>query len=304
MKKIILLILLLSLTGILFSQEYFPLQVGNLFQYYYEHAWGSLYGSGKSKAIAYLRVIDSATFFNRKYFYCIGFREFSNAWLRVDSTTGSLYRLDTTNSCSLYYKETLIDSLGMPLPGGVENYCSGFTLISFHQDSLFPTNQNITFQKYFKRDTYGMTYNHYHRLYNSQFGLKKYQHQWSTYTQASSWSWILMGCKINGAVYGIITFADTKQLSKVIPEHFSLEQNYPNPFNSMTKVKFQISNAEDVKLIVFDLLGREVATLVNEKLQPGTYETTFNAGDITSGIYFYRLQTNSYTETKRMTLVK
>ena len=72
----------------------------------------------------------------------------------------------------------------------------------------------------------------------------------------------------------------------------------------MTKVKFQIINSGIVKIKVFDILGKEVATLVNEQLQPGTYETTFDTGKFTSGVYFYRLQTDGYTETKRMTLVK
>ena len=93
-------------------------------------------------------------------------------------------------------------------------------------------------------------------------------------------------------------------ISTEIPSSFSLSQNYPNPFNSMTKVKFQIANSGKVKITVFDILGKEVATLVNEPLHPGTYETTFDAGNLSSGIYFYKLQTNNFSETKKMTLIK
>ena len=81
-------------------------------------------------------------------------------------------------------------------------------------------------------------------------------------------------------------------------------QNYPNPFNPTTNIEFQIAKSDNVKLIIFDILGKEVATLVNESLQPGTYEVTFGAGNLASGIFFYRLQTESYIETKRMMMIK
>jgi len=95
-----------------------------------------------------------------------------------------------------------------------------------------------------------------------------------------------------------------QNISTEIPSANSLEQNYPNPFNPVTKIRFAIPKNEIVTLKIIDLLGREVAVLVNEKLQSGTYETTFDANNLSSGFYFYRLQTNVYTETKRMILVK
>jgi hypothetical protein len=91
---------------------------------------------------------------------------------------------------------------------------------------------------------------------------------------------------------------------------FSLFQNYPNPFNPETTISYSIPKSEHVTLKVFDVLGREVATLVDEYKQPGNYKTTFNAGhlersrEMTSGIYFYRLQAGSYYETKKLILMK
>jgi hypothetical protein len=87
------------------------------------------------------------------------------------------------------------------------------------------------------------------------------------------------------------------------PNNFSLSQNYPNPFNPSTTIRFSIPKAEKVSLKVFDVLGREAATLVNEIKNAGSYQVLFNA-KISSGIYFYRLQTESFTETKRMILLK
>lgn len=95
-----------------------------------------------------------------------------------------------------------------------------------------------------------------------------------------------------------------KNISSEIPSSYSLSQNYPNPFNPNTNIKFQIKSSNVVKLVIFDILGKEVATLVNEKLQPGTYETTFDGSNLTSGIYFYRLTTRVYTETKKMLMIK
>ncbi|MCU0372630.1 MAG: T9SS type A sorting domain-containing protein [Ignavibacteria bacterium] len=93
-------------------------------------------------------------------------------------------------------------------------------------------------------------------------------------------------------------------ISSEIPAEFKLYQNYPNPFNPSTKVKFDVPALYVVKLVVYNLLGRIVAELVNGKLNPGTYEVEWNAGDNPSGVYFYRLSTGTYTETKRLLFVK
>jgi photosystem II stability/assembly factor-like uncharacterized protein len=95
-----------------------------------------------------------------------------------------------------------------------------------------------------------------------------------------------------------------KPVSQEVPKDFSLSQNYPNPFNPLTKIKFKIPKQSNTKLIVFDILGREVATLVNEHLDPGTYEIEWDASNYSSGVYFYKLSAGNYTETKRMILVK
>jgi hypothetical protein len=95
-----------------------------------------------------------------------------------------------------------------------------------------------------------------------------------------------------------------KIISNSVPENFSLEQNYPNPFNAVTKIQFKVESYKFVKLIVFDLIGREVATLVNQELQPGTYEISLDAGNLTSGIYFYRLTARNFSETKKLILLK
>lgn len=85
---------------------------------------------------------------------------------------------------------------------------------------------------------------------------------------------------------------------------FSIDQNHPNPFNPVTKIKFEVPKLAFVEIKVFDLLGREVKTLMNENLKPGTYETSFDGTQFSSGIYFYRLVTDGFSETKKMLLIK
>ncbi len=101
----------------------------------------------------------------------------------------------------------------------------------------------------------------------------------------------------NGAV-GI------NQISSEVPAAYSLKQNYPNPFNPTTHLEFGISNLGFVSLKVYDVHGKEVATLVNENKQAGTYEVEWNGQGFASGVYFYRLEAGDFKETKRMLLVK
>ncbi len=89
-----------------------------------------------------------------------------------------------------------------------------------------------------------------------------------------------------------------------IPEKFRLEQNYPNPFNPVTNLEFGISDRGFVSLKIYDLLGKEVATLVNAELNAGSYKYNFDASNLSSGIYFYKLSAKNFSETKRMILLK
>jgi hypothetical protein len=90
----------------------------------------------------------------------------------------------------------------------------------------------------------------------------------------------------------------------VIPQTFALAQNFPNPFNPTTSIKFSVPKQTLVKLVVYDLLGREVATLVNGMKQPGNYDVNFDASNLASGAYFYRIEAGDFTEVKKMVLLK
>ncbi|MEO8209940.1 MAG: YCF48-related protein [bacterium] len=110
--------------------------------------------------------------------------------------------------------------------------------------------------------------------------------------------------KVTDVITGI------NQISELVPEGYSLSQNYPNPFNPVTKIKFDITRdarreTQDVGLVIYNLLGKEVTTLVNENLQMGSYEVDFDGNNFSTGIYFYKLVVDgNIIDTKRMMLLK
>jgi hypothetical protein len=101
-----------------------------------------------------------------------------------------------------------------------------------------------------------------------------------------------------------VTLGTAAGVSVEAPFQFALEQNYPNPFNPSTAIRYSISSNEHVTLKVFTLLGAEVATLVDQSVQPGSYEARWNADSFSGGVYFYRLQTEKSVITRKMLLLK
>ena len=95
-----------------------------------------------------------------------------------------------------------------------------------------------------------------------------------------------------------------KNISTEIPSEYSLFQNYPNPFNPSTNIRYDLPKNGFVNLVVFNTLGRELETVVNEKQTAGTYEATWDASQYPNGVYFYRLTTDGFSETKKMILIK
>ncbi len=108
---------------------------------------------------------------------------------------------------------------------------------------------------------------------------------------------------------GSFTYSSIVEVENNIPTEFSLEQNYPNPFNPTTTIRYQIPDKEFVTLKIYDILGNEVAVLVNEEKPAGSYtvEFTLHSRDgksLSSGLYFYTISTGSFTSTKKMLLLK
>jgi len=99
-------------------------------------------------------------------------------------------------------------------------------------------------------------------------------------------------------------FVDVKDNDNTTPKQYILYQNYPNPFNPTTTIRFDLPERARVVLKICNILGQEVAELVNEEKQPGVYEVNWNASGFANGVYFYRLEAGRYTETKKLVLMK
>ncbi|MBC8044430.1 MAG: T9SS type A sorting domain-containing protein, partial [Rhizobacter sp.] len=102
----------------------------------------------------------------------------------------------------------------------------------------------------------------------------------------------------------IVTSSVDKEQYSPVATNFALTQNYPNPFNPTTNITYTLQKPETVSLKVYDVLGREVETLVQSRKAAGTYTVTFNASKLTSGVYFYRLNAGGFVSSKKMMLVK
>ncbi len=102
----------------------------------------------------------------------------------------------------------------------------------------------------------------------------------------------------------LVNVGITNVEENILPFKFSLNQNYPNPFNPTTRIKYQVASIENVSFKVYDVLGREIKTLINKQLQPGEYEIEFDATGLPSGVYLYRLNCGSLNQTKKMVLLR
>jgi uncharacterized delta-60 repeat protein len=179
------------------------------------------------------------------------------------------------------------------------------------QNAGINTNFNASLRLYYRDDET-------HTIDESKLKLVRYTNE----------GWIYVGGTVNTienyveaagvTAIGIFAFADPDSITSVDSENnttvdnFNLEQNYPNPFNPTTKIKYAISSfiasetkqSQFVSLKVYDVLGNEVATLVNEEKPAGSYEVEFNASRLASGMYLYRLQAGSFVQTKKMILLR
>ncbi|MBS1494794.1 MAG: T9SS type A sorting domain-containing protein [Bacteroidetes bacterium] len=272
----------------------FPLKIGNVFVFEgYTHENGPGWNLWH-----YRTTIQKDTVVgDKKYYHMTEFCGYQNYWWRVDTVSGILFTFDPSNSCPAYYKEKLFDSLKASV--GYSTIGCGplsFTCTTILNHTIFNLNvQSKVFE-------YGNNFYYENRRYDSGFGMV-YKIISGGGAQTSH---TLKGCILNGIVYGDTNLTTVKLLSEIIPENFSLSQNYPNPFNPSTVIHYQLSVARFTTLRIFDLQGKEVATLVNEKQNPGSYAVDFNSAEfnLPSGIYFYTLNAGEFKETRKMILVK
>jgi hypothetical protein len=115
---------------------------------------------------------------------------------------------------------------------------------------------------------------------------------------------VVVGTHGSGVFSANQTLVGVESETSNIPESFSISQNYPNPFNPSTKIKFALPSTENVKIIIYDIAGRQVKELLNQNLTAGTHTVDFDASDLASGTYIYRINAGNFVESKKMLLLK
>ncbi len=291
--------------------KYIPLQIGNMWVYYgvdgqqappYQSYWFAKYritGTLDTLGKRYYLIHDSIVIISGGVSCSVLPR-----LIRIDSTTMNIK--DFVIGCSP--GEQLVDSLRSK-----KNDTALVCIYAYNKDVCTDTSNinlfgNIFPIKYFSHSQFEGGDS---RKYAKSIGIiyESYScHGCSCYEN-------LVGCRINNISYGDTSMlVGLQNISSEAPKSFSLSQNYPNPFNPDTKIKFAVASvgqrhAFDVQLKIYDAIGREVATLINQPLQPGTYEAEWDASNFPSGVYFYKLTVSSeqltkYSETKKLVLIK
>ena len=271
------------------SLKYYPLEIGNKWIYYdkIEKVVGdTVFSEGRHYKIIEVKHLNSSNDYTNYKF------------ARIDTATGYLHWFG--DSYEIYIDLTAMknDMLYPPQDSDI----NGFSVCrNFDTTYLFG---KYRFKKVFKqhilhtpeyRFVQGIGMQRMDYRYDFGYGMEK-----------------LKGAVINGKVYGDTTIVSVKESSEEqTPKKFRLSQNYPNPFNPETKIKYTVGQIADLSgnetqltLKVYDILGRKVKTLVNKHQKPGTYEITFDAGDLPSGVYFYRLKARDFADSRKMILMR
>ena len=289
------------------STKYYPLQIGNSWTYHcYQFVYpGPILNSKVKFTITTSSIINGHQYFSGALFNSI----------RIDSINGKLLQ-STSNGCNWLTNERLIDSLSSRLNDSCRANCENNYFTKCTDTSSITIFGLSRPTKVFNRPMFEMFWSDKYTkgiglIYNSFSSLANY-----TYYE-------LLGCVINGIVYGDTSLLGINKITSEVPKSFKLSQNYPNPFNPTTKIKFSLLHPSEggewkVQLIIYDVLGRKIASLIpplrggQEGLSPGTYEVEWDGSNYASGVYYYKLiisdpETGSglyYTETKKLILLK
>ena len=281
MKTTFIILLIFPIHAMLSQPVVYPLHVGNRWQY-------DIFGWGP---VSCLRIEKDTLMTNGQHY----------ARIFYDATTFGYYERQVGNKVFRYNTQTQNEDLWYDFslsPGDTVNSIpngSDTTDIFFsyyHVDTLFGTN----------RRQWGFWIDHARHFIDDEQAIEITDSLGITdMTMCFGFS-TLRGAIINGITYGTVT--NVKTNPKPFPSRFQLQQNYPNPFNPQTKISYSVPKESFITLKVYDVLGREVATLVQDKKQVGEYTVTWNADNVPSGVYFYKLTSNGFTETKKMLFIR
>jgi hypothetical protein len=275
--------------------KYYPLAVGDLWVYY-----GSVWDQSGSYGYTYVREVKSQVikpndeiYFELKE-YVAGSSWYFTYYERIDTLNAKVYRFDEDSVQT--NQEYLIDDLRAELGDSINSH----RFITDAPYSMIYSADTTFYQVETKYKIYDSNFliGYQYRLVKD-FGLAFVL---NTYDFGSD-TRLFKGAVINGIVYGDTTITGIDDVIKPV-SIFSLSQNYPNPFNPITNIKYQIPNSSFITLKVYDILGNEIATLVNEEKPAGSYTVEFNGSRLASGIYLYQLEAGNFNQTHKMIILK
>jgi Secretion system C-terminal sorting domain len=281
--------------------EYNPLHVGDLWQYYFNDYVGYV-----STRVVADSIINEKRYFKKiSYWYdLLPDRSDFVSWERNDSISGNSYMLDfeDIDEDGDTLEELPLDSLELPDHSFYTSYKYSYKLKFGNDPYPGPKNALIdeTFWAIIWGDTVLSRLVQYSELFHEEyiankFGMWKF---WDELTPERS----LTGAIINGKTYG--TIVNIKENNLQVPSSYILEQNYPNPFNSETIIRYFLPIVAKIKIYVYDILGNEIDVLVDDIKSSGYHVIHFSGNNLSSGIYFYSLITETKVMTKSMILLK
>jgi len=337
MKKLVLILLFTNQFSLIaYSQsgnltDFFPLQVGNVWVYEC-NIFGEWCGSCTKRVR--LEVMSSSVINGKTYYqlqstvinvsgscfgsgFCASFPVTTP--IRIDSVTGNLFSYSTSGGCAWSPNEVMVDSFRARLHDTIWTGCQP---PPNPWDALVCTDTNNVTACGLSRQARGYTQNGFewgaYRRYVKGIGPYSASATWLFWDRTCRSQVSLRGAVINGVVCGDTSWlVGIHQISTEVPESFALYQNYPNPFNPVTKIRFSLPRPSKggetlVRLVVYDILGEEIATLFSSPLGRvggATYEVEWDGTNYPSGVYYYTLISHSgdrinFIETKKMVMIR
>lgn len=311
MKTFKLFMLSLLLASILYNSNVFSndrqlYKIGSYFEFIYSFENTDVRFSAK---VISETIINNVKFQELRIYNEPAMGDYSQYYY-YDTLSKVLYgKMGYTNGClDSNFTQTVI---GMNWPKGyIFNHCFD-TLPNFVRCIVSDTgtfsnilNYGFPLRAVQRTDTFGAPVGGSRILtYSEFFGFLSLYQGYGCPFGGGWYSITLVGAIIDSVTYGSILIP-VKQISSEVPENFFLKQNYPNPFNASTTIEFSLPKTTNVRLKVYDLSGKEIVLLFDDKKPPGTYKYLYYGNNLSSGVYFYCLETDYGIQTKRMILLK
>jgi len=286
--------------------NFYPLQSGNIWFYMWT------YDNKTDSAFVLESISHDTTLANGEKYFIRRTQRFKDRMRTIPlETYNKFQRVDGTNGLALQFDET------EPYPGERIIYdlsadegdttimdSHGLLMICTDVNDTILFNETRTIKNFSLPNTYSFA------AIAEGIGESVFLTGFEFYSSEKT----LLGAKISGKYFGDSSTI-TSINKKIVPEYFFLSQNYPNPFNPATTIQYSIpfipspwqgegQRVRSVTLKVYDMLGREISTLINEQKLPGNYQIKFDGTSLPSGIYFYRLTSGSFSQTKKLVLLK